>query len=1221
MKKTRKILSLILTMVMFFSVANTVFSASTDASNELAGKKVEIAFLIDASGSMSPYIEKVKENVEEMARFFESSGVNLRMAVVRFGSTTDGVRANVLKIRGSSWHTNTAQLVETLENIPADGGTEALSDAIGDILNKDPATNITNIHWSSDAFKFAFVLTNDFDSGVEGKEYNDYGYETLNSTIPDLQVKQIPVTIVTGQQYFSRYEKITSETNGRLYDINSPDYLQMLLDYAKECMGITLKPKKAIYILPGYLGSELYDGEGTDAKKLFVNIISNSGIWSIEDKLKFINQVDGSPRNTIFVNAKDDYGVRDTYKDLVNRLKKEFDFSNGGDYDVKFFPYNWVGDLNDSVKKLEYDINRNGYEKVVFVTHSTGGLLASAYVAQGSENKRKVEKAVLIAAPLYGTYASLFPIERGDSKKLFKDFGSIITDAGTWNEWVKAWAYNSPTTYQLLPSEEYLQHYPLIDKGGWGDGEKQITTASGFYDVLNQSENINTNLTNGNNRSHKYFRETVLKKNIADTWSLSSLQEIDVTLICTKNGHNTPTHAIYKEPLFGEHRVLKDIEYTKEGDGTVTYFSASAQNSFNTNSLFKDVEDNFTSNHTDLVSDSAVLNTVCNKIKSVSVAGNHGGGGRSIGYMDTTNGAGMSEQIKIRYECDDVVTATVYNSSDKVVAEATGGNYTGFENDLIYDNFAENETITDASIYIPNQDYKVVFTCGDSSGKNIEFTSEVSTLTIDGWKDLSVKSTISKTSRSGVILSLDGTINTINNKTLTNAVKGEIIERYTDWHLPSDVKVNLNDVQKIKLEGSEATKAADSLSWASSNPNIIDVSSNGTITAKGYGKAIISVSNGNKIESTEIAVINNATSVVLDDIPMIIGERTLIRPVFTPANSTETDLKYDLSQSGIIEIDESGVIHALKAGTVIVTGKTSYGVQDSFVVTVEDTTNYAVESIEILPSTISVESGKTTAFNVKFTPENASNKDLNWYIEDESLCIVSKLNGEFAITGLSSGTTKIVAISVDGGYTAEATVHVSSGHTITFETNGGNTITPVTVSDGGILSAPAAPTKPNHVFSGWYTDPALTSPYNFLSKVNSSFTLYAKWLYADSSKIILTIGQKDAIVFGKLQTNDVAPKIVNGRTMLPIRFVAEALGAEVLWNALEPNKVIITNGSTIINVFVGSNYASVNRVRKELDCVSFEENNRTYLPLRFISETLGASVEWLGDTQQIIITK
>ena len=54
---------------------------------------------------------------------------------------------------------------------------------------------------------------------------------------------------------------------------------------------------------------------------------------------------------------------------------------------------------------------------------------------------------------------------------------------------------------------------------------------------------------------------------------------------------------------------------------------------------------------------------------------------------------------------------------------------------------------------------------------------------------------------------------------------------------------------------------------------------------------------------------------------------------------------------------------------------------------------------------------------------------------------------------------------------------------------------------------------------------------------------------------------------------------------------------------------------------IGSDTAFVNNAEVALDSPAFTENNRTYLPLRFISENLGAKVEWVESTQQVIITK
>lgn len=69
----------------------------------------------------------------------------------------------------------------------------------------------------------------------------------------------------------------------------------------------------------------------------------------------------------------------------------------------------------------------------------------------------------------------------------------------------------------------------------------------------------------------------------------------------------------------------------------------------------------------------------------------------------------------------------------------------------------------------------------------------------------------------------------------------------------------------------------------------------------------------------------------------------------------------------------------------------------------------------------------------------------------------------------------------------------NSGHTITFDSNGGSEVGSVNVKDGGTLTAPANPTRYGFNFLGWYCDPELKDPYDFSTPVPYSFTLYAKW--------------------------------------------------------------------------------------------------------------------------------
>ena len=224
------------------------------------------------------------------------------------------------------------------------------------------------------------------------------------------------------------------------------------------------------------------------------------------------------------------------------------------------------------------------------------------------------------------------------------------------------------------------------------------------------------------------------------------------------------------------------------------------------------------------------------------------------------------------------------------------------------------------------------------------------------------------------------------------------------------------------------------------------------------------------------------------------------------------------------------------------------------------------------------------------------------------------------ITGTPLNITPIRVSSGGGGG--------STGYTVSFDTNGGCKLASQRVKRNSVITEPTAPTKEGFDFAGWYTDKELKTKYNFSAKVTKSMTIYAAWTEKDNSanQIILTIGEKKALVFGKTKINDVAPKMVNDRTMLPARFVAENLGADVSWN--EDKELVAITGKNLktgenvtILVNIDSDVAYVNGREVKLDSPAFIENDRTYTPIRFISEELGASVEWFETGQKVVITR
>lgn len=138
------------------------------------------------------------------------------------------------------------------------------------------------------------------------------------------------------------------------------------------------------------------------------------------------------------------------------------------------------------------------------------------------------------------------------------------------------------------------------------------------------------------------------------------------------------------------------------------------------------------------------------------------------------------------------------------------------------------------------------------------------------------------------------------------------------------------------------------------------------------------------------------------------------------------------------------------------------------------------------------------------------------------------------------------------------------------------------------------------------------------------------WAFADgkigfgtpkeNKDIVLTIDKKEASVFGEIKENDVAPLITNGRTMLPARFVTEALGGTVLWDG-EKREVIIEKEGLKLILTIDKDTALLNGEEVKLDALAFIENGRTYTPVRFIAEALGATVSWNAETKEVTITQ
>lgn len=100
---------------------------------------------------------------------------------------------------------------------------------------------------------------------------------------------------------------------------------------------------------------------------------------------------------------------------------------------------------------------------------------------------------------------------------------------------------------------------------------------------------------------------------------------------------------------------------------------------------------------------------------------------------------------------------------------------------------------------------------------------------------------------------------------------------------------------------------------------------------------------------------------------------------------------------------------------------------------------------------------------------------------------------------------------------------------------------------------------------------------------------------------------------------DQLPVIENDRTLVPLRAIFEALDAEVLWDG-ETRTVSATKGEQSVSLTIDDVNATVNGTAVVLDVPTKIINDRTMVPVRFIAQSFGAAVDWAPETRTVIIT-
>lgn len=218
----------------------------------------------------------------------------------------------------------------------------------------------------------------------------------------------------------------------------------------------------------------------------------------------------------------------------------------------------------------------------------------------------------------------------------------------------------------------------------------------------------------------------------------------------------------------------------------------------------------------------------------------------------------------------------------------------------------------------------------------------------------------------------------------------------------------------------------EDLIWTSSDDSIVSVE-DGTVTPHKAGTATVTVTvDGTELtDSCEVTVIQSAEGISLSAETMSLslgGGNGELYALVEPDNANNKNVTWETDNAGVAEVSSNGIVTPKGVGEANITAVTADGGhRASCAVTV--TENVPVEGITLDKSELTLpEKGATDRIGVIFENENASNREIEWSSEDESVAVVN----DGVITSVSPGTAVITAESEDGGCSASCEVTVEA---------------------------------------------------------------------------------------------------------------------------------------------------------------------------------------------------
>lgn len=262
-------------------------------------------------------------------------------------------------------------------------------------------------------------------------------------------------------------------------------------------------------------------------------------------------------------------------------------------------------------------------------------------------------------------------------------------------------------------------------------------------------------------------------------------------------------------------------------------------------------------------------------------------------------------------------------------------------------------------------------------------------------------------------------------KGVSTSCNVKVFSHVTDISLPDSLKLGLNTATKITPILYPKDKTFSEILWSSDNQDIAIVDIEGNVTGKAYGKCKIYATtlDGGLMAECQVEVIQLVENISIsqNNLTLTAGETAVLTASILPANSFNKSVIWQSSNESIATVDNNGKVTAIKGGEakIIVASVENPDIKDECTVTVIQPTTGIVLNKSILELT----EDKSEQLVATITPDNATNKSVNWTSSEISVAMVSPDGTVYAV---KPGQATIMATTVDGGFVALCKVTVKA---------------------------------------------------------------------------------------------------------------------------------------------------------------------------------------------------